>query len=957
MKKILLSLFIILYTIVGYCQTVDITTATAGTTTAASLGLNQYFAAEYIYTDAEIGASNFTSAATALNKIGFNASAIGSGAALTFNNVKIYVKEIGAVDEFPSGSTVYLTAGYTQVFGGASGGTVVVSAAGWIEIPITPFTRTTANNLQVLIERADAVSHTGFNWRYALGNNVSTAKLSCRRYSSTTVPFVSGTSLFAASAFRAQIRFKHEYPNDASVTQVYTLGKLPIPNSTPHTVSANITNNGTNTLTALPVTLNVTGANSFTNMQTIATLAPGASTAVTFASYSPTVVGADNISVSIPADDDNSNNLKTVVQNVNTNTWSYAIGSTPQGSTGTLTAGDLAAKFNTSVATAISQVTVNFLSTGLPYKIGIWSATGIGTTPVLIYETATLTTANGVNVVPILPSVAIPAGDFYVGVRQPTNTNIQFGYQIENPVRTNTFLFVQPPTFATWTDFAPLNTFRFMIEPKLQLPIDANMSAITIPSTNTCISTNETVTAVLSNVGSTPIAPNSAIVTLKITGANPQTLAVQNASNILSGATELITFTGINFSNAGINYDTVYVNLAGDIEKANDTAKTTHTRNARNVALDFTPATYPLTRNCDEQGWTYYVDANGKNTLAIEWGNNIAAKNAATASTTLDATAYGATTGSGAAAKGTFTMKRYWNVDASASQPTTPVNVRFFFDPSEKSATDLAAANFQAANAGSVTKVPSWFKTNAGAFVSDAAHVTSTAVVNAIPLVDVNGGLNTINGVMYAQFDAVTSFSGGTYASGVGTTTVLPADGIAYLKGSKQGTTHLLDWKLSCTSSTSLFVELERSSDGRNFVAIETQTASYARCQQAFEYIDANPLTGVNYYRVKIKSDDGIVKYSTIVVLLNKEKGFELVGVSPNPVKDVSMLSISSAKAGKMDIMIHDITGANVAKQNVKLIAGNNLIHIDANKLAAGTYTITAINSDGDKRIIRFVKY
>ncbi len=948
MKKILLLLTILFVGFISFCQTVEIS-ANPATSTTATLGTNLYVANESIYTETEIGATNFINAGTAINKMAVNASAI--GAATTFSNVNIYMKDVPlGTTTFTTGT--YTTAGYTLVFSG----TIVTPSAGWTEFALTtPFIRTTGNNLQILLERTDNLGHASFSWRTANGNNTGAAVNSCRRYNNTTA--LSAATILSVSAFRAQIRLKHEFANDASVAQVYTLGKLPIPNSTPHNVSANIFNNGSNTLTSIPVTLNVTGVNSFTDIQTIASLAPGASATVVFAAYTPTIVGNDNISVTIPADDDNSNNAKAVTQNVNVNTWTLAYGSTAGGSTGFASPGDMAAKFNTSVATSISQVTVNFLASGQPYKIGIWDATGVGGTPgSLLFETASLTTAIGINVIPLTPSVPLLAGNFFVGVRQTGNVIVNFAYQIEAPLRTNTIYFLNAPGFPTWTDFATLNSFRFMIEPKLQLPIDANVSNIIIPSGNTCVSTSETVTAVLSNVGSNVISIGAASVTLKITGANPQTIAVANTTNIASGAIEIISFPNVNFSNAGVNNDTVFVNLAGDVEKANDTTKITNTRIARNIALETSAATYPLTANCEDLGWTYYTDASNKNVLAVEWGTNSASKAAATATLTLDASDFAATAGAGNTATGTFTMKRYWNIDVVGVQPTTGVNVRFFYDAVEKAATEAAAINYQTANTGSALEGPKWFKTATGAFAGDAVHVNNNGVINAIALTDVNIGAATINGVLYAQFNGIASFSGGGYATGVGPSSVLPV-GIQYVKGAKQGNSHVIDWKVSCSAGETLTLTLERSADGLNFAPIFKQIADDVRCLQAFNYVDFTPLTGVNYYRLKVTTADGTYRYSTIVVLLNKENGFELISVVPNPVKDNAVLTLTCAKDGKISLVVTDLEGKIIEVKYITAIAGNNVIKLSLANYGAGSYVITAANSMGETKNRRIVKY
>jgi hypothetical protein len=962
MKKLLLSISLILLSLISFCQVVDILANPSNNSgTALGAGRN-YYANESIYTETEIGASNFTSASTAINKIGFYLAIVGP--TTSFGNVNIYMMNV------PIGTTtlatgIYSLAGYTKVFDYTIGGSIVASAVGLVNIPLTTsFTRTSGTNLQVLVERLDNIIHTSFSWRTAAGNNTSNVALSTRQYFSAVaspVAPVPGTTVLNQATSRAQIRLQHVFVNDAFVTQAYTLGKLPISNATPHIISTSITNIGTSALVSLPITLNISGVNSFTDVQTIASLAPGSTTTVSFAPYTPAIIGTDNINVSVPADDNNANNSLSVSQIVNTNTWSYNQGNVATGSGGgpgvTI---DLVSKYNNTAATNIAQVLTQFSAAGQPYKIAFWDATGVGGKPgTLLFETTVQTSTIGQNIVAVLPALSLPIGNFYAGVRQTSTTNFNISRQTETPLRANTFYYDSPSGSNTWVDNSSVGTNRFMIDPKIQLPIDAFVSTIGLPNAGniTCSSNSETITAKLINVGSNSITANAATVTLKITGANPQILSTTNTALIASGGFETINFTGVNLSNAGVNFDTVYVNLAGDIEQANDTTKTSQTTATRTVALETVVGNYPLIANCDEMGWTYYTDVSNKNVLAVEWGTNTASKAIATASLTLDAADYAATTVAAPTANstGTFTMKRYWNI-TTPTQPTTPVNVRFFYDVEEKNATIAAATAFQTANPGSILKTPTWFKTFSGAFAGDAVHVNDLNVINAIALTDANTGAATVNGVLYAQFNGITSFSGGTYASGVGSTAILPINADV-LRASKQGNTNLLNWNVSCVGSTFITLTLERSSDGRNFTPLQTQTATAVRCEQSFSYVDADALAATNYYRVKIVTPQGTFRYTTIVVLLNKEKGFEAISIAPNPTKNSAVFTLTSVKAGMVKIIVSDIVGKIVATQSTTIIAGNNAIDMNFVTLGAGTYAITATNAAGESKTIRFVKY
>jgi hypothetical protein len=276
---------------------------------------------------------------------------------------------------------------------------------------------------------------------------------------------------------------------------------------------------------------------------------------------------------------------------------------------------------------------------------------------------------------------------------------------------------------------------------------------------------------------------------------------------------------------------------------------------------------------------------------------------------------------------------------AVGTQPITPVSVRLYFTKAEEDALDAATG---VVNANDVSDIK-MTKESGGcmpAFVGGGTLLSQSA--------------NATYGAsaFYVQTE-VSSFSDFFLHKG---TTVLPVS-IEFFKGSKQGTNNLLDWKVNCTTAPSVQLTLERSADGKKFEAINNQTETATRCLQGFNYTDNNPLSGFNYYRLKTTSPDGKIGYSTIVVLLNKEKGFELISLAPNPVKTTSILSLTTVKGGKIDISVSDIAGKVVSKQSVIVIAGNNPITMNFAALGAGTYVITAVNAEGELKTTRFVKF
>ena len=551
-------------------QIVDIATNN-GTSSFAVFGNSNYSANECIYTDAEIGTFNFTTPATAILKIAYNVQT--GGVPTSFNNVNIYMKDVPLSTTTFTGGT-YDLAGYTLVYTGG-----VTLGLGWTDILLTnPYVRTPGTNLQVLLTRTDNVVHTGFIYYCSNGNSTNIALTTTRRYNGTVPPAPNSTAL-AVTAFRQSIRLKHTYPNDAGVSNIYTLGKLPLPNADNQVITANISNTGDNALTNINVTLDITGANTFTNTQVIPSLAIGASTIVTFPAATFTNTGINNVSVYVPSDDNTSNDFNTVTQTANANTWSYAYGQTPSGGVGFNPGvyGDFVARFNTNATTFLTQISVNFTVGNQPFKIGIWDATGVGGTPgTLVWESPQQTSTAGVYVMPVLPAVSLTSGDFFVGVRQlPVGTaNVSFAYQTESPIRPSTFYYTSQGT-GVWIDFAPASPFRFMIEPKLILGTDASLSSITFnPNSSTSCGGTQSADIVITNTGAATIGVGTASVTLNISGANTYSATLLNTTSIPFGSTETLTFTGISIPNQGTNFDTAYVVLPGDGEDANDTLKT-----------------------------------------------------------------------------------------------------------------------------------------------------------------------------------------------------------------------------------------------------------------------------------------------------------------------------------------------------------------------------------------------
>jgi hypothetical protein len=179
---------------------------------------------------------------------------------------------------------------------------------------------------------------------------------------------------------------------------------------------------------------------------------------------------------------------------------------------------------------------------------------------------------------------------------------------------------------------------------------------------------------------------------------------------------------------------------------------------------------------------------------------------------------------------------------------------------------------------------------------------------------------------------------------------------INYFTGIKQNNTHVLNWKLTCNSSSYADIEMERCTDGQNYKSIYSMHATALRCQQPFDYTDNLPAKGVNYYRLKMTDANGKVTYSSIVSLINAGKGIDVLNIAPNPIVDGAFnLQISAAEKTQMELVITDMQGRVLQKKAVNMIAGFNTIPMNVRNLAAGTYQLFGNSEGGRTRVLRFV--
>jgi hypothetical protein len=198
------------------------------------------------------------------------------------------------------------------------------------------------------------------------------------------------------------------------------------------------------------------------------------------------VISADSILVSASASGEETtvNNLSNYIQHTSVNSWSHYIPSSPPtGAVGlNVGTGDCVAKFFTGCSLTICSVELSFFAESgwgnTPYKVIIYAADGPAGKPGTLLHISTLRISppgtTGVVKKPVYilnEPVIIPAGYYYVGYAQTTERNLRITYQIEYPIRENTFYSTTSTGSGVWYPFAEIAPFRVDVAPRTYLTL------------------------------------------------------------------------------------------------------------------------------------------------------------------------------------------------------------------------------------------------------------------------------------------------------------------------------------------------------------------------------------------------------------------------------------------------------------------------------------------------------
>lgn len=430
MKKITLILALITSSFFAYSQA-EIT-VTAPANTGATTGLrapngtttHTTIRGVIIVTAAELAA---IPGGTTLTKLSFILSG-GVSPGPAGGNIQMYLENTADVTNLKSTDWATIITPMTSVYTGSY--TLPATAGPTADLTLTtPFVYT-GGSVYVAYDYLGA-TFTTTGAIYSANNTLSGGWKG--DVSATTTP---PTTLTQASSFRPVIRFTFDNPftNELNVSGI--AGEYGIFNNTiktTQTVTSLISNTSQGDLTNIPVTLDVTGANPYSVTLTIPSIASGSTATLLFENVPTSSLGAQTLTISIPADEVNNNNSRTFTQQVQCDTISYAQSPVQSGAVGFNTgAGLIANKFNipNTIETYVKSVSNYFPNTatitGNTLMGILLDGNGVilDSTAVITITAGMLGTKQDFNF--INGAIDVSGGDVYVGFRQDANASVGY---------------------------------------------------------------------------------------------------------------------------------------------------------------------------------------------------------------------------------------------------------------------------------------------------------------------------------------------------------------------------------------------------------------------------------------------------------------------------------------------------------------------------------------------------
>lgn len=153
-----------------------------------------------------------------------------------------------------------------------------------------------------------------------------------------------------------------------------------------------------------------------------------------------------------------------------------------------------------------------------------------------------------------------------------------------------------------------------------------------------------------------------------------------------------------------------------------------------------------------------------------------------------------------------------------------------------------------------------------------------------------------------------------------------------------------ISWQAESEEASTLY-EVQRSADGQNFQTVYTQQAQRAAGINRYTWMDAAPLKGKSFYRLKI-SENGRTFYSSTQSFTRTPKSLSIAQL--NASSSLLNLKLEAQQPGRITLAVVNDLGATVQTETRELQSGSHQLQLSIGKLAAGHYYLQVAGAAGN---------
>jgi uncharacterized delta-60 repeat protein len=159
-----------------------------------------------------------------------------------------------------------------------------------------------------------------------------------------------------------------------------------------------------------------------------------------------------------------------------------------------------------------------------------------------------------------------------------------------------------------------------------------------------------------------------------------------------------------------------------------------------------------------------------------------------------------------------------------------------------------------------------------------------------------------------------------------------------------------LQWNIEQEWQVTEFT-VQRSIDGVSFSAIGEIDAFNESISSKYSFTDASPTSGLNYYRILIKDQEGKSTYTKIVTAAFVRQ----MHIVPNPVYTTMQVKLPDGLNGSNQLQIFDMAGKLVKTVQIELTGSSLTIPVNVRDLSKGVYIVNIAGAESGL-VQRFVK-